>query len=121
MAKDRNKIFNEICNKVIEEKISFNKAIGESDITLATFYHWITDSEEFEKLYNYAREVRSDTLFEEIVDISDESDDFQKDRLRIDARKWVVAKMQPKKYGDKIELEHSGGVVLHFDKDDEKA
>jgi hypothetical protein len=28
-------------------------------------------------------------------------------KLRVDARKWVVSKMNPKKYGDKVEIDHS--------------
>ena len=77
-------------------------------------------------LYNYAREVRSDVLFEEIIEISDTTEEGIKikttergtetitgdmtehRKLKIDARKWVVAKMQPKKYGDKITQELTG-------------
>lgn len=33
-------------------------------------------------------------------------------RLKIDARKWIMAKLLPKKYGDKVEHEHSGGVTV---------
>jgi hypothetical protein len=29
-------------------------------------------------------------------------------RLRVDARKWVAAKLKPKKYADKITNEHTG-------------
>jgi hypothetical protein len=28
----------------------------------------------------------------------------QRDRLRVDARKWLLAKLQPKKYGEKIDI-----------------
>ena len=114
-------IFN-ICNDVIENKISFNEAVDRSDISLVTFYKWITDSIELQKLYNYARQIRSDVLFEEIVEIADTTEEgvviketdkgteirrgdmTEHRRLKIDARKWVVAKMQPKKYGEKLDL-----------------
>jgi hypothetical protein len=29
-------------------------------------------------------------------------------RLRFDARRWLMSKLAPKKYGDKVELEHTG-------------
>ena len=32
-----------------------------------------------------------------------------RDRLRVDTRKWVASKMKPKKYGDKVELSGPGG------------
>ena len=28
----------------------------------------------------------------------------QRDRLKVDTRKWLLAKMHPKKYGDKIDM-----------------
>lgn len=31
-----------------------------------------------------------------------------RNRLRVDARKWLASKMAPKKYGDKIEAVHTG-------------
>ena len=30
---------------------------------------------------------------------------IQRDRLRVDARKWALSKMNPKKYGDKQAIE----------------
>jgi hypothetical protein len=32
----------------------------------------------------------------------------QRSRLRLDARKWALSKMAPKKYGDKLELGGTG-------------
>src|ERR1700676_5035469 len=32
--------------------------------------------------------------------------------LRVDARKWLMAKMAPKRYGDKLDVAHSGGLTL---------
>ena len=33
-------------------------------------------------------------------------------RLQIDARKWAIAKMQPKKYGDKLDVTHGGAIAV---------
>jgi hypothetical protein len=33
---------------------------------------------------------------------------IQRNKLRVDARKWVVCKLLPKVYGDKIQAEVSG-------------
>ena len=30
--------------------------------------------------------------------------DVQRDRLRVDSRKWIASKLKPKKYGEKLEL-----------------
>lgn len=67
-------------------------------------------------MYVRAREDQADTLADQIVAIADEQaevikedgsafdPDVQRDRLRVEARKWVAAKLKPKKYGEKLEL-----------------
>ena len=32
----------------------------------------------------------------------------QRNRLRVDTRKWLLSKLAPKKYGDKVLNEHTG-------------
>lgn len=121
-VEERRLIVDEICKEVIEQKTSFNKAIANSPITPITFYDWILKDDDVRRAYNYAREVRADTLFEEIIDIADQTEEGETvtekpsgveikrgdmtdhRRLKIDARKWVVARMLPKKYGDKIDI-----------------
>ena len=34
--------------------------------------------------------------------------DVQRDRLSVDARKWVASKLKPKKYGDRLATEITG-------------
>lgn len=101
--------------------------------TVAVFLKWVSENESLEKQYARAMAVRSDVLFDEILEISDESnadiditDDgkvrvvgeaVQRSRLRVDARKWALSKMNPKKYGDKIDVTSDnekleGGVTI---------
>ena len=43
------------------------------------------------------------------------SENVQRSRLRIDTRKWLMAKMNPKVYGDKLDMTTNGndiGVAL---------
>ena len=43
-------------------------------------------------------------------------------RLRVDARKWVAAKLKPKVYGDRVEAAISGAVtVQHTITDEDRA
>ena len=38
--------------------------------------------------------------------------DAQQARVELDARKWFASKFLPKRYGDKLDLEHKGEVGL---------
>jgi hypothetical protein len=91
---------------------------------VATVYRWLAAREDFRDLYARAREDQADTLADEILAIADtpqlgvktktdedgktettEGDMIEHRRLRVDARKWIAAKLKPKKYGDKLDLE----------------
>jgi hypothetical protein len=57
-----------------------------------------------------AREEQADHCFQEIIDIADNAtpETVNVARLRVDSRKFAVARLAPKKYGDHVEHEHSG-------------
>jgi hypothetical protein len=91
------------------------------DFAYTTVLSWVNADPTRVELYARAREDRSDKLADEIVAISDEVDVRTKidgedvslaldatavarNRLRIDARKWVAAKLKPRMYGDKVAL-----------------
>lgn len=89
-----------------------------------TVYAWLRKHNEFLNNYVRAREDQADTLADEIVGIADDGsndtyvteagtevvnhDHIARSRLRVEARKWVAAKLKPKKYGDKVTNEHTG-------------
>jgi len=75
-------------------------------------FRWLAEHSEFRDQYAKATETRADAIFEEMFDIADEVAEeaaaVSKARLRIDTRKWALARMNPKKYGDKVsqEIDH---------------
>ena len=105
-----------------------------------TVFRLCETDEAFRNQYARACEARSDAIFDEMLDIADDgtndwqtkqsadgesyeslnAEHVQRSRLRIDARKWVLSKMNPKKYGDKIGLEHSGGLTVTLEPDASK-
>ena len=86
----------------------------------ATAFGWLNESDEMIRRYRSAREVGFEIWADEIRDIPDEPLDYdmiealtpvgymKRQLLRTEARKWTLAKMLPKKYGDKIDLNHGG-------------
>jgi signal transduction histidine kinase len=61
-----------------------------------------------------AREERADRLFEELFEIADKpctnQVEVQQQRNRLDTRKWALSKLAPRKYGDRVEHDHKGGL-----------
>lgn len=79
-----------------------------------TVYEWKGKNQAFSDRYARAVEDRAENLASEIVEISDESavdptsESVAAARLKVDARKWIASKLFPRKYGDKVQTEHSG-------------
>lgn len=102
------------------------KAEGMPDAS--TVFSWMRTNEEFLKQYARAKQESADAMAEDILDIADDgSNDWetrtngsgedyevpnnealQRSRLRVDTRKWLMAKMKPKKYADKLDLTSDG-------------
>lgn len=100
-------------------------------INPATWYRWLQeDSEAGKQLrerYMRARADQARLMAEEIAEIADNtqvgevetikgdgtieirrSDMIEHRKLRIEARKWLAAKLLPKVYGDRQQMEHTG-------------
>jgi hypothetical protein len=88
----------------------------------STVMRWLHDHAEFRDQYARAREAQAEYWAEEIIQISDDdqhdavidpetgatkqnSEFIARSRLRVDTRKWLMARMAPKKYGDKIDID----------------
>lgn len=91
----------------------------------ATVQYWRHTNPDFAAQYDDARESQAESIFEEILDIADDgSNDWMekelqsgriievpnhehitRSRLRIDARWKVLARMNPKRYSERSELD----------------
>jgi hypothetical protein len=116
----------EIC-ALLEQGQSLNAICkNEGMPTEAAVRLWARDDHEgFASKYTRAREIGYLRLADEIIEISDDgSRDYRKDedghetvdhdhiarsRLRVDSRKWMLSKMLPKVYGDKLALTDADG------------
>lgn len=77
-----------------------------------TVHGWLNDNVDFLRRYNGAIAIRADDVFDDIARIEQavEAEAIRPDAARviIDARKWRLARMSPRKYGDRQEIEHTG-------------
>ena len=118
--------------KAITELVCSELALGKSLRSIldaddklpsaSTFLDWIGADSFLAEQYAHARQMAYELLADEIVAIADEnyttdehgvrerlsSEAIQRNRLRVDTRKWMLSKMLPKVYGDKIQTEHTG-------------
>jgi len=95
--------------------------------SVKTVFNWMRTRPEFLQQYTRAKEESADALSDEMVEIADDAandwmatndpdnpgykingEHVQRSRLRIETRKWLASKLKPKKYGDKLDLAHSG-------------
>lgn len=97
---------------------------------LSTVFRWLNVVEGFSDQYARAREEQAEAFADEIVAIADEAEATVKhegedvklsldptavarNRLRVDARKWVASKLKPKKYGEKVQTENLHVEMTH--------
>lgn len=81
--------------------------------SISTVMRWLSADAEWREQYTRAREAGDDAMAEDIQAIADDGElDPNDRRIRIDARKWLLGKRQPKKYGDKIGLTDGDGGPL---------
>lgn len=116
-------IANEIC-----ERISLGESVRQICLLEhmpchATVYNWLKKHPDFLDKYARAKEAQADFFAEELLEIADDGrndwvereyargggtyialneEAIVRSRVRIETRKWLMGKMKPKKYGEKI-------------------
>ena len=125
------KVANAVC-KALSDGESLRAYCRKDDTPcMTTVMKWLRDVPDFAQQYAHARELQAEAMLDEIIEIADNCTDdvqflvaddesgegakasikhsaIQRARVQIDARKWVMGKMAPKKYSDKLLTEHSG-------------
>lgn len=78
-------------------------------------YKWFRQTPEMEKRYYEARRLGAEVVMDECIDIADGRqddgdeimEDVQRSKLRIDTRMKYAARMDPDRFGDKKQVEHT--------------
>lgn len=114
----------EICGRLSEGESLRSISRDPEMPATSTMMEWALKRPEFSEQYARARKMGCDYLADEIIDIADDStndfvdrvtrdgtrvrvfnrENFERSRLRVDVRKWALARMLPKKYGDRYSL-----------------
>lgn len=102
------------------EGLSLRKAMLQVGVSSDLFDKWLDSDELNAKQYARACSKRADMIFDEIKELADKQGEdvyidadgnkrvdhnvIHRNKLQIDTRKWMLAKMEPKKYGDKVDI-----------------
>lgn len=101
-------LFDRICERMAEGESLRGICKGKDMPAKRTVLRWVAKDEKLAEQYSEAQSMRAEHYFDEIIDIADKGTDPAKTRVQVDARKWVLARMNPKKYGDKFTQELTG-------------
>jgi len=117
----------DICSRIAEGE-SLTKICQEKNMpSKGLFLKWVLKAESGDEKYialrdQYARamSVRTELMREEIMEIADDGtndwmknekgedvlnhEHVQRSKLRIDTRKWLMSKLEPKKYSEKLQI-----------------
>ncbi len=101
-----------ICKRIADgeslRKISEDKAMPDR----STIHEWVFTNDIFSRQYELSVNVRTENMADGLNDIADNTKgEVQRDRLRVDTRKWYLSKIMPKKYGDKLDLTSDNKVL----------
>ena len=108
----------------LRDGLSLRKAAETNGVSPSTVLGWVDADPAYSEQYTQARARGYLLLADEILEISDDSsgdvidtehgprvdaERVARSKLRVDSRKWMLAKMLPKIYGDKLETTHELG------------
>ncbi len=109
----------EFCRRIIEGRMVRDVCSDPDMPSSRSFYAWLREYPELAEHYAVAKELQCDAIAADILKIADTADAdnvvdeygnikpnhewIARSKLRVDSRKWLLSKMLPKKYGDKIE------------------
>lgn len=124
-------IANTICDEIADGKSLRTIEVENPELpSRRTVFRWLRKNEDFRHQYARAKEEAVEAMIEDIIDIADDgSNDLMtiqkgdrsyevenrevtnRSRLRVDTRKWIVSKLKPKKYGDKVDITSDGKAI----------
>lgn len=92
----------------MESGMSLRQACEHADVPIGTFLGWCDADKELAEHYARARERMLDMKAEELEEIGEQAARAETAvevaglRLQSDNRKWLLSKLLPKRYGDKL-------------------
>ena len=118
-----------ICAGIADGESLRRICMGDGMPAMSTVFLWLQKYPDFLENYREAQRQRVDAFAEDLLAISDDSandwvekrdadgnvigealnaEHVQRSKLRVDTRKWLLSRMDPKRFGDRVVNEHTG-------------
>src|SRR5688572_29285293 len=116
-----------ICEELALGQSMRNVCAAETMPAMSTVFKWLREKPEFSEQYEKAKIEAADAMAEDLLHIADTpmmgeirtikpdgTIEIKQDemlghrRLQVDSRKWLMSKMKPKKYGEKVDVTSGG-------------
>lgn len=109
----------EMCRRVAEGESLQSICREPGQPSLGIFLRWCSDDPEFGRMYTTALRLRAAVHAEMLLGDMEDLDEkdisqarVQAIKVKINTRQWLMSRLLPKQYGEKIEHEHSGEVKM---------
>jgi len=98
----------------LEDGKPLRQICREQEISKSSVYEWIKADPEFSGRFTRAREIGFEAIAEDCLNIADDkTEEPASRRVRVETRLKLLAKWDPKRFGDKVQTEHSGSVTVN--------
>lgn len=121
-------VIDQICEKVAGGAL-MKVACEEAFITTYQFYRWILKDPVVKEMYDEARTIQAEAMMDDMMEVADDdtNDTFEDDdgvmrpnnaavtraRIRLEQRRWQVAKMVPRRFSEKTFAEVDQNVNIN--------
>ena len=100
---------------MIADGVSLRSASAAADVKAATFLLWCSRDGALAERYARARESCIAAWADDIVGIADTAkgiDQVSEAKLMIDSRKWMLARLMPQKYGERVAVDNTHRIEM---------
>ncbi len=105
---------------LISEGVTIKDIANQFNISVQTIHNWLVQHEYFRIAFHEARDTYAEVLFQEMLTLEQRMLDGEISaagfKASADVRKWILAKLSPKRFGDKIEVSGTIDIATELQK-----
>ena len=100
----------------MSEGDSLRQVCRDNGVSESTVRQWVRDNRDgFAMQYQTARALQVESWSDLIIELSNRDDlELQDKRIRVDTLKWLMSKLAPKQYGDRLLVAGDAGNPLEM-------